>query len=294
MYTHSAGKSRSYYCKKKEGMKKLNIGCGDRYSTDWINIDFNSNHPEVISHNLLQRLPFSDNSIDVVYSSHVIEHFSREDAEKLIKECLRILKPNGILRIVVPDLEQTCREYLRIMDIIDSEEAKKQYEWIIIELLDQMVRTESGGLMKTFWKKIVENDDEDSMKYVEARIGVKLREEVGSYNHHSILKKMLNLNVKKIKNKLTHLYIEGVKKMVPRHIRKAIIDNTIPGEKHKWMYDRYSLRKLFEKVGFTNVLFLNAHTSLIQNFNNEFLDINTDGTPYKPGSLYCEGMKPKK
>ncbi|NMG11522.1 SAM-dependent methyltransferase [Brasilonema sp. UFV-L1] len=273
-------------------MKKLNLGCGDRYSTSWINIDFNSSQPEIISHNLLQPLPFPDNSIDVVYNSHIIEHFSREDAETVTKECFRVLKPNGILRIVVPNLEQTCREYLRIMDMIDTEEARKQYEWIIIELLDQMVRTERGGLMTAYWRQILEKDDSSSINYIEARTGVKVRQEVDSFQNRPLIQKILNINTNKLKNKFTYTYIALIKMFIPHHIRQVIADDTALGEKHKWMYDRYSLRKLFEKAGFTNVMFLDAHTSFIPNFSNELLDINADGTPYKPGSLYGEGMKP--
>ncbi|MBW4633620.1 MAG: methyltransferase domain-containing protein [Iphinoe sp. HA4291-MV1] len=273
-------------------MQKLNLGCGDKYLADWINIDFNSKHSDVIPHNLLQPLPFPDNSLDVVYSSHVLEHFSREEGERLIRECFRILKPNGILRIVVPDLEQTCREYLRIMDIIDSEEARKQYEWIIIELLDQMVRTKAGGLMKDYWRQILENDDELSMNYVEARTGVKVRKEVDCSQNRSIIQKILDINTNKLKNKFTYVYITLIKKLIPRYIRQAIGDNTPLGEKHKWMYDHYSLRQLFEKAGLTNVMFFDAHTSLIPDFSNALLDINTDGSPYKAGSLYCDGMKP--
>ncbi|MBW4626554.1 MAG: methyltransferase domain-containing protein [Brasilonema octagenarum HA4186-MV1] len=274
-------------------MKKLNFGCGDRYSSQWINIDFHSQDKNVIKYNLLKPLPFPDNSLDVVYSSHVIEHFSKEEGERIIEECFRILKPHGILRIVVPDLEQTCSEYLRIMEMTDIEEAKNQYEWIVIELLDQMVRTKSGGLMRSYWRHILENNDEPSINYVEARIGVKVKQEVLDLNHRSFAQKLLDINPNKLKNKLIYLYVDMVKSFIPRNIRQAMMDSTPLGEKHKWMYDRYSLKTLIEKKRFTEIRFLDAYTSSIPNLSDELLDLNPDGTPYKPGSLYCEGMKPK-
>ncbi|MEH1796767.1 class I SAM-dependent methyltransferase [Nostoc sp.] len=273
-------------------MKKLNFGCGHRFSSGWINIDFNSEHPEVIAQNLLQPLPYPKDYFDVIYSSHVLEHFSKDTGEMLVKECYRVLKPQGILRIVVPDLERTCREYLRIIDSIEKEEARKQYEWVIIELIDQLVRTEQGGLMKTYWREVLENNDEPSITYVEERTGVKIKKEIANNNTSSLLEKVFNINQNKLRNKFKYLYIDMVKKLIPRYVRKSMIDDTSLGEKHKWMYDSYSMKTLFERVGFSDIKFMDAHTSDIPNFSNEVLDINADGTVYLPGSLYCESIKP--
>ncbi|WP_041470490.1 class I SAM-dependent methyltransferase [Chloroflexus aggregans] len=63
------------------------------------------------AHNLAKGIPFPDNSIDIVYHSHVLEHLDREIAEKFMHEVRRVLRPHGIQRIVVPDFEQLCRDY---------------------------------------------------------------------------------------------------------------------------------------------------------------------------------------
>jgi SAM-dependent methyltransferase len=57
-------------------------------------------------------LPFSDNSVDFVYCSHFIEHVEREEAIEILKECHRILKLGGIIRLVVPDLRLIVERYL--------------------------------------------------------------------------------------------------------------------------------------------------------------------------------------
>ena len=68
-------------------MKYLNLGCGSHYSTatEWTNLDFTSLDNNVIAHNLLIGIPFEDNSFDLVYHSHVLEHFSKEDGETFIE-----------------------------------------------------------------------------------------------------------------------------------------------------------------------------------------------------------------
>jgi len=93
-------------------MKMLNLGCGNRWHKDWINLDFHPNNEFVQKHNLYEPLPFEDGSVDVVYSSHVLEHFPKSFAPKFIQECYRVLKQGGIFRVVVPDLEQIVRNYL--------------------------------------------------------------------------------------------------------------------------------------------------------------------------------------
>jgi predicted SAM-dependent methyltransferase len=93
-------------------MKLLNLGCGNRYHPDWTNVNFTSTGDGVIAHNLTQGIPFPDNYFDVVYHSHVLEHFPKAQAEDFIKDCYRVLCPQGILRVVVPDLEEIARTYL--------------------------------------------------------------------------------------------------------------------------------------------------------------------------------------
>ena len=83
----------------------LNLGCGGRFHPEWTNIDFYSSGGAVIAHDLNLGIPFPDSSFDVVYHSHVLEHFPKAKARRFIAECVRVLKPGGILRVVVPDLE---------------------------------------------------------------------------------------------------------------------------------------------------------------------------------------------
>ena len=141
-------------------MTKLNFGCGHRFAKGWVNIDFHSEHPEVQRVNLLGRLPFPDGHFDCVYSSHTLEHFELTTAERIVRECRRVMKSGGILRTVVPDLEDTCREYIRILDQVDtSATARQRYEWIVLELLDQLTRTRPSGLIQDYRERLRVDDD---------------------------------------------------------------------------------------------------------------------------------------
>lgn len=57
-------------------------------------------------------LPFRSGSVSAVYSSHFLEHIRREEAAAFLRECHRVLRPGGILRVVVPDLRRLARLYL--------------------------------------------------------------------------------------------------------------------------------------------------------------------------------------
>lgn len=91
-------------------MIKLNIGCGWRnFGKDWVHIDGGDyNH---LDYKDIENLPFDDKSVDVIYASHVLSYFDREEAFLLLKEWNRVLKIGGILRIAVPDFKSMSALY---------------------------------------------------------------------------------------------------------------------------------------------------------------------------------------
>lgn len=91
-------------------MIKLNIGCGSRnFGKDWIHID-GSNYEHIHSHDIVN-LPFDNNSVDIIYASHVFEYFDREECINVLKKWNDCLKPNGILRLAVPNFEKYASLY---------------------------------------------------------------------------------------------------------------------------------------------------------------------------------------
>ena len=90
---------------------KLNLGCGWRnFGDDWNHID-GGNYPHVKSHDITNLFNYEDNSVDLIYASHVFEYFDREEGLRVLKEWYRILKKGGILRIAVPDFEMMANLY---------------------------------------------------------------------------------------------------------------------------------------------------------------------------------------
>lgn len=58
-----------------------------------------------------KRFPYSDNTFHFVYTSHLLEHLLPAEAEFCVSEIYRVLKPGGIVRIAVPDLDQVIASY---------------------------------------------------------------------------------------------------------------------------------------------------------------------------------------
>jgi predicted SAM-dependent methyltransferase len=118
----------------------LNLGCGKRFHPAWMNIDNNVSSPFVIRQDLLKEMPFPDESFDVVYHSHLLEHFPKPYAVTFLRECHRLLKRRGIIRIVIPNLEQIAKLYLQTLEAIDQgkKEWEFNYEWIYLNFMTRL------------------------------------------------------------------------------------------------------------------------------------------------------------
>lgn len=107
-------------------MKLLNLGCGDtRPGEPWTNVDvFHSMFavgtperaqidalPNYVEANLLDKLPFEDATYDGCLCSHILEHFNAQDGLRLLLEAKRVLKPDGIVLVSVPDASYFRKVY---------------------------------------------------------------------------------------------------------------------------------------------------------------------------------------
>lgn len=119
--------------------KRLHLGCGYKTPAGWINVDGSWNarlakfpiirrllkklhilpgqlldmpwSPSVLVLDVRKPLPTPDNSMSVIYTSHLLEHLYLGEARRLLQECFRVLEAGGVLRVVVPDLYAIILEY---------------------------------------------------------------------------------------------------------------------------------------------------------------------------------------
>jgi len=79
-------------------MKKLHFGCGGMNLGGWENHD-----AEV---DIRKPLPFPNGSASRIFAEHVLEHVTHQEAWRFLEECFRVLAPNGVVRIAIPDVER--------------------------------------------------------------------------------------------------------------------------------------------------------------------------------------------
>ncbi len=282
-------------------MKYLNLGCGSRYHPEWINIDIAPSGKGVISHDLSQGIPLADASCDAVYHSHLIAHLRQPDALQFMRECYRVMKPGAILRVAVPDLEQICRVYLEKLEqaLKHDQDNADDYDWIILELLDQTVRENSGGRMVDYLSRApLPNED-----FVYERIGEEGRNIVRSLKERSVIDSVSSAPREEQSNSRKRSGLEALRSKLRHRLLERWLGSgwsraleigrfRLAGEVHQWMYDRYSLARLMLAAGFEDPIQQNATQSQIPDWPSFDLDTLPDGTIIKPDSLFMEARRP--
>jgi len=151
----------------------LNLGCGTKTSPRTTNIDWSiharlrrspigrhlapvilneERHQlflrmdEVLVHDLKKGIPAPDGTADAIYHSHVLEHMDRDAVPAFFAEIRRVLKPGGVQRIAVPDLERYAREYLESLEKgLQDSAAAARHDATVSQMILQMVRREAFG-----------------------------------------------------------------------------------------------------------------------------------------------------
>lgn len=104
---------KNYYClsRKVPAEKQLHFGCGSDYKNGFINLDMNKSADYYFD--ARNKLPFGDETIEYIYSSHFVEHLSNDELMRHFKESFRVLRVGGIYRICIPDFESSIKAYIR-------------------------------------------------------------------------------------------------------------------------------------------------------------------------------------
>ena len=98
-------------------MKKLHLGCGTKHLDGYTNIDIRY-LPGVDEVNNIRFLRnYKENSVDEIYACHVLEHFGRWEYKDVLKRWFEILKPEGKLRLAIPNFSSICSYYIKTGDL---------------------------------------------------------------------------------------------------------------------------------------------------------------------------------
>jgi SAM-dependent methyltransferase len=165
----------------------INLGCGVKTGEPFVNIDWSiyillsqnrwllplvapvigrdrvqrikDMRGKTIYHNLRKGIPFPNNSADAVYHSHVMEHIDRDAVLTFQKEIFRVLKPGGLQRLCLPNLEQLVSEYNKSLATDDlTREASVRHDRLIADILEQSVRRASAGArQRSSFRRWLEN-----------------------------------------------------------------------------------------------------------------------------------------
>lgn len=140
---------------------KLNLGCGKRnFGSDWIHID-GSTYEHIKSHDIVN-LPYDENSVDIIYASHVFEYFDREEAIDVLKKWKKCLKINGILRLAVPNFEMYSKLYSEGKITLDQCVGPLYGKW---KMTDKDTIYHKTTYDYTSLKKLLENCGFKDIKY---------------------------------------------------------------------------------------------------------------------------------
>ena len=170
-------------------------------------------------------------------------------------------------------MEDVCKEYLRVLEYVKkNRDYQAKYDYIMIELIDQMTRMYSGGEMQKYWDS--KNKDE---AYILERTGYPEAAK-GKIPFSTFIK----LGVNFVANKTLG--------WIPLYQKFQLGSFMMSGETHKWMYDEYGLCCLMEQAGFGDIKRKKADDSSILNWSSYSLEMDGE-REYKPHSLYIEGVK---
>lgn len=265
------------------GMTNINIACGNTFiaSDAWINFDYNSSCSSVQKVDLLKGLPLDNDSISVVYSSHFLEHISRSKTLSFLQDCHRVLIAGGKIRLVLPDWENLCREYLKCRDQGENDKAN----FTMIEMIDQCVRLYPGGLLGDYLDYLKKHSDEQSkmIEYVKLRCGEDLSlvasnlysessSREGTFFQKLAASKLMravtspNYLTARLKRKFSHYRIKLATALLPKAFREQNVSYASVGERHAWMWDFYTLSQELERAGFHNIKRLSFDKTEIDNF----------------------------
>ena len=98
-------RNRSFQLQTKriQHLDYLDVGCGANIHAELINLDYNWRQGVDLCWDITRGLPFRSGTIRGIFSEHCLEHFDLDTGVQILRDCHRVLGPDGVIRIIVPD-----------------------------------------------------------------------------------------------------------------------------------------------------------------------------------------------
>lgn len=156
---------------------KLHLGCGEKYIPGFIHVDIRKfDHIDYVT-SVDNLNMFKNNSVNLIYASHLLEHFKRFETEKVLSEWYRVLKEGGVLRIAVPDFEKIIEVYLKNRNLDEligllygRQDYKYNYHYKVFDfnsLSNMLTKVGFKTVYKYNWRETTHKDYDDySMAYL--------------------------------------------------------------------------------------------------------------------------------
>lgn len=163
---------------QKPTASRLHLGCGSKAPPGWVNIDGSWNarlhkYPRFLSllvalrlvsqqeaeanwsrnimtWDLRNPLPFDSAVFDAIYASHLLEHLYYDEATQLLNECHRVMRPGGLIRLVVPDLRALVEDYLSRK--IEGDEQARAADGLLEMMMLRSKQRPHHGPIRTFYQ----------------------------------------------------------------------------------------------------------------------------------------------
>jgi predicted SAM-dependent methyltransferase len=113
-------------------VRKLQVGAGHNEIEGWLCTDLQPRFDSAVFMDATKPFPFADETFDYVYSEHMIEHIPWTDGQFMLRECFRVLKPGGAIRIATPDMKVLLQMY----EGVEQPAARQYMHWITDRFLD--------------------------------------------------------------------------------------------------------------------------------------------------------------
>ncbi|MEJ0007424.1 MAG: methyltransferase domain-containing protein [Steroidobacteraceae bacterium] len=128
------------------GLKKLEIGAGMVRKPGWLATDYDATGADALQHDATQPFPVPSESFDYIYTEHMVEHIPYVGAQAMFKECLRMLKPRGVLRVVTPSIGFLTR----ILSADRSKFEESYRNWSVSSFVPEAPRITNAFFLNNF------------------------------------------------------------------------------------------------------------------------------------------------